>query len=511
MTGTPGNGHPEDEQPGAPLEDAFYDTAPEKDARAIEGARVILARKLRWLLPRLGILLAVLVLAFLVVAGPRPATRADSPQYVEQARANGARLGRELGAPTPGPLHAAVGTWSIRPNPPNYVRLGGYPPEVRRSTGADGDLRAWAWVLRAGSGPACAVMGADLLMVTPELADEVATEVLALADIPRERIVFTASHTHSSIGNYGRTLAEGFFVGSTIPGVHEIAWRWAPTAWNTLRSMRPAVLRAAQADAPAFIVNRLDKAGAVDATMDVVQLDIRGDEPAVMVLYGAHTTSEPRRDWMSPDYPGPMRERVSAYAGAFVSFAAGAMGSMGVTTPMAPRNPDNIGTLMATTVMSSIRPRARSEDVSAAELRLACGRAPMPLPPLRVPAGGDWALTEAASAFLLDPPAEFNVSALLAGPLLLVSFPGELSGEVSGPLRAAARHRGYSLAIASFSGEYAGYLLPAARYGKGVEALTQFAGMGAAAPAVALVEGLLAALPPGPLPEDARADRAWPP
>ena len=54
---------------------------------------------------------------------------------------------------------------------------------------------------------------------------------------------------------------------------------------------------------------------------------------------------------------------------------------------------------------------------------------------------------------------------MLAGPLLLVSLPGELSGEVTLPLRERARQKGYALVVASFSGEYAGYLLPPERYG----------------------------------------------
>lgn len=490
------------------LEDAFYDTAPEKDARAVEGALGGLWRRTRVAAPYVGGVAGVLAVVVFAVAGPLPPSHADTPDLLAAARTQGAALARELGGAAPGPLRASLGTQSITPNPPNHHRLGGYTG-VRKSVGLDNTLRAFAWVMQAGSGPKCAVTGADLLMVTPELALQTATEVAALAPIPRDRIVFTASHSHSSVGNYGTTLAESLAVGATETGVMFLSMRWAPTIWGAAHDPRPAVMRVAQPKAPLLLRNRLSDRGEVDPTVDVLQLDVDGDEPAVLVLFGAHPTSEARRDWMSPDYPGFMRDEVSSHVGAFVNFAGGALGSMGVESPTGERTPKVIGRLLATPVMNAVRPRPKTEDVFSAEQRLSCGRAPLPLPGLRVPVGG-WALTERASAAVLDSPAQVHVSALLAGPAVMLSFPGELSGEVTLPLRQRARARGYALSIASFSGEYAGYFLPADRWGTGVEGPLQLAGVGAAAVAVAFAEAFLEALPQGPLPVDAQADRVWP-
>ena len=497
-------------KPGAPLEEAFFDTSPEADTKAVRGSLWTLWQHLRVAVPialAAGSLFAAIVWVW---AGPRSASRADAPALVAAARKQGAALGRELGAAAPGPLRAAVGHHSITPDPPNHVRLGGYGG-VRKSVGLDGDLRAFSFLVQAGVGPPCAVLGADILMVTPELAAEVSAEVLALASIPRDRMIFTASHTHSSVGNYGRTMAETLTLGASEPGVYFLSWRWAPAVWGAAEWMRPATLRVAQPVAPLLIRNRADPSGTVDPVVDVLQLDVDGLEPAVLVLFGAHPTSETRRDWMSADYPGFMRQEVSSHVGAYVAFAGGALGSMSVQSPTGQRTPSAIGKMLATPVMAAVRPRPRSQDVPSAQARVACGRAPLPLPQLRVPVHGNLALTPAASNRLLDGPPVFHVSALLAGPLVLLSFPGELSGEVTPALRARARARGYDLAVASFSGEYAGYLLPAERYGRGPEAHLQFAGVGAAAPAVAFAEGLLDALPRGPLPPDARTDRVWPP
>ncbi len=508
MTKPRPNGTPR--PPDAPLETAFFDTAPDADAHAVEKAWQTVLRALRrvWRLVAYALLAALV--ALWVVAGPRPATHADTPELVAAARAQGRLLAQELATPAPGPLRGAVGTFSITPVPPNHVRLAGYPQSIRKSVGIDGDLMGFAWVVRAGNGPACAVMGADLLMVTPALADTVATEVLALADIPRERVVFTASHTHSAVGSYGQTLAESLILGASETGLNTLAWKWAPTAWGVARDTRSAALHVSQQHQPLLITNRLVPNGPVDDTVDVIQLDVQAEEPAVMVFFGAHPTSEARRDWMSADYPGPMRDEVRSHVGAFVSFAAGATGSMGVRSPLGERTPLNVGRVLATTVMRGVEPRNRTQDVIQHEARVACGRAALPLPPLRVGTGGGWALTTLVSELILDSPGPFHISALLVGQWLLVSMPGELSGEVTPALRAAARARGYALTIASFSGEYAGYLLPAERFGLGVETVTQFAGIGAAAPAVAFVEGLLEALPQGPLPADVTLESAWP-
>jgi hypothetical protein len=496
--------------PETPLESAFFDTAPESDQAAVLRTPQLIRLGLRRGLPVALASVAAVLLAFMAWAGPWPASRADTPARVEAARHAGMLLGQDLGQPPPGPLRAAVGVHPVSPNPPNYVRLAGYTT-MRRSLGVDGELLGYAVVLAAGVGPSCAIMGADLLVVTPDLAGQVATEVNAVAGIPEERILFTATHTHSAVGGYGRTLAEGYVLGAHEYAVESLGMRWSPAAWGVARDLRPATVRVAQARAPSLIFNRLDPQGVADSTVDVIQVDVEAEEPALLVLFGAHPTSEPRMDWMSPDYPGVMRTTVSEHVGAFVMFAAGAMGSMGVRNPMGPRNPLSIGRLLASPVMGSFRPRPRAQKVRAPVARVSCARQPLPLPPLRIPLAGSWALTERASRVLLGDPVPPYVSGLVAGPALVLSMPGELSGEVTLPLRERARHKGYSLAIASFSGPYAGYLLPARRFGQGVEGPLQLAGVGAADPAVAFIEGVLDALPQGPLPPAAPADRVWPP
>jgi hypothetical protein len=462
-------------------------------------------RKVPWLA---GAALCLMTAATLY-AGPWPASHADTSAFIDAARSQGTSLGRELGGAAPGPLSASVGTYDVTPEPPNYVRLAGYSG-MRRSTGADGRLQAFAWLVRSGSGPPCAILGADLFMVTPALAHAVATEIDALAHIPRDRLLFTASHTHSSFGGWGSTFAEGQLMGSSEDVLPKLAMRWAPTVWGAVSYMRPATLRLAQRTAPLLVYNRNHPSAEVDPTVDVLQLDVDTEEPALLVLFGAHPTSESRHDWLSADYPGPMRTLTSEHVGAFVSFAAGALGSAGVRTPLGQRNPQNVGRMLATEVMDAVRPRHRMQTVVPMNTRVACGRAPLPLPPPRLPVLGPLALSEHATQRLLDPPASFHVSTLVVGPLLFVSFPGELSGEVTPALRALARRHGYALVVASFSGEYAGYLMPAERYGQGVEAPLQLAGIGASAPAVAFVEGLLSALPPGPLPAEADVERVWP-
>jgi len=492
------------------LEQAFFDTAPEQDQRAVVGRTLALKRLFRRMAPIMGLGGAGVLLVVFAYAGPWPATRADVPAFVDAARASGAALGRELGGAAPGPLRGSAGVFDMTPNPPYFIRLAGYPSQLRRSNVSEGKLLAWSWVVQAGSGPACAVMGADILMLTPALAHAVATEVDAMAHIPRDRVLFTASHTHSSVGGYGRTLAESYVLGANEESIDQISMRWAPTAWSAAENVRPAVIRAGQAHAAQLIHNRTEPGAPADPTVDVLQLDVDGEEPALLVLFGAHPTSQSHMETMSPDYPGPMRRIVSEHVGAFVSFAAGAVGSMGVKTVIGERTPETVGALLATPVMNAMRPRSRREEVKSMDARVACGRAHLPLPVPRVPVVGTLALTERASARLLEPPHAMTVSALVAGPVLLVSLPGELSGELSGALRTLARGKGYALALASFSGEYAGYLLPAERFGKGPERSTQLSGIGAGAPAVAFIEGLIGSLPQGPLPPETELEHVWP-
>lgn len=494
---------------GAPVEQAFFETAPHTDDAAVQGRMGQVAHAFRKLLPWALRFLGALLLVFFVYAGPWPLTQADTPEFVEEARRQGAALGKELGGAAPGPLHAAVGAYNITPNPPFFVRLAGYSG-IRKSTGLEGSLQAFAWALKAGGGPACVVMGADILINTPELTTTVATEIDALGHVPRDRILFTASHTHSSLGGFGRTMAESMVLGASEDGLDTLALRWSPVAWSVLEDMQPARLHAGQPTAAQLVENRTVAGGVADTTVDVIQLDVDKEDTALLVLFGAHPTTESRLTMMTPDYPGPMRRVVGEHVGAFVSFAAGAVGSMGARVPYGPRTPEQMGALLATPVMDAMLPRRRGERVEPETMRVSCGRARLPLPPPRVPVGLRLALTERASTVIMDPPAEYGVSVLLAGPMLLVSMPGELSGELTPALRERAKAHGYALSVASFSGEYAGYLLPADRDGLGPERHAQFSGSGAAAPAVAFVEALVDALPQGPIPVGTSLARVWP-
>ena len=100
-----------------------------------------------------------------------------------------------------------------------------------------------------------------------------------------------------------------------------------------------------------------------------------------------------------------------------------------------------------------------------------------------------WALRPWLSRALV--PSRLPVDLLRIGPAVVAVLPGELSGEVTLQLRRRFRDAGLQLIIASHNGVYAGYFMPATRYGQpGPERALEFYGPDAAAILVAFLDGV---------------------
>jgi hypothetical protein len=120
---------------------------------------------------------------------------------------------------------------------------------------------------------------------------------------------------------------------------------------------------------------------------------------------------------------------------------------------------------------------------------MAHARREVNMPAPRVPVAGGWALRPWLSRGLV--PERLPVELLRVGPVLIAVLPGELSAETTAPLRRRFLDAGQRLIIASHNGVYAGYFMPAARYGQaGPERALELYGPGAAAVLIAFLDGV---------------------
>lgn len=230
-----------------------------------------------------------------------------------------------------------AGTAQVIITPPVGVELSGYA--FGPSVGVLDDLEAQTVVLENGA-DSVALVTADLIGFGPELVDGVRTRVEAELGIPADRVLMSASHTHSGpatafLRHWGTSYAAYIrSLESQIVGLVAMAQR----------DVQEARVGVGLGDVDNIGENRRAGKTVIDPAVPVLRFDnADGQTMAVLCNYACHPVSlHSYKNLISPDYPGYMREVVRGVLGdeVTVMFTLGAAGDInpsgyvaGGTTP----------------------------------------------------------------------------------------------------------------------------------------------------------------------------------
>jgi hypothetical protein len=218
--------------------------------------------------------------------------------------------------PAPPGWKAGVAVQKITPDAPMW--LAGYASRNKPAEGTLTELYVKALALQDPDGGRLVLLTSDLVGLPRDLTDAVAAAVRKKTDLPRERLMFTCSHTHT-----------GPVVGGSLADMYDMpeeeAKKIAPyteklRGWMTdvilraLDDLKPAKLAHGQGSA-GFAVNRrkpTDKGiindanpdGPVDHDVPVLRVTTPdGDLRAVVFGYACHNTTLQFFQW-SGDYAG---------------------------------------------------------------------------------------------------------------------------------------------------------------------------------------------------------------
>lgn len=408
------------------------------------------------------ILLLVLAGAFIVVVGPWPTYDAgayiDAPYYTEAVAAIDAAAAGETLTESPGPLQA--GWADVTLTPAIGLPLGGYG--ARRgaaSTGVHDDLRAKAVALSDGV-DTVVLVSADLVIVSPNLAELVRAQVAEQTPLTPNDLVFNATHTHSGPAGFVPGFAATLFGGAYVDGTPEfLADRITDAIVQAYGDLAPARVAHGAAKAPDFIRNRTRDAD-VDAFADVLAVKKADDSRTLYcVRYSAHSTVIGADSLeFSRDYPGYVEDALAAQTGADAYFFGGAVGSMGAR---APEGPDAFARAeaMGAGIAEQVLPVLDDLDYKSA-VDIASIGVPVTAPPFQFRLfSPDWRLSPIIVGQLgLSRDAWLHTVRI--GDLMIAATPCDFSGELSLDLRAWADNHGYALWATSFNGAYVGYISP---------------------------------------------------
>ncbi len=306
-----------------------------------------------------------------------------------------------------------------------------------------------------------AIVSADLLIIPPEVTQLVKAQVAA-AGLPWNNVYIGATHTHNSLGGWGKRYIGELFAGAYSQElVNNLAAQIIQSIALAGRHAMGASLQYEERRVPQLVRNRVlgDAAPEYDVLHSLHALLHNGEKVSLHSFAAHATTLSDTVLQLSADYPGALLARLEQQQ-PFAMYMAGAVGSMG---PVEPAGSDwQQLSFMANGLADSLQ-----QGAVAASVALDDQLWPVTLPlSLREPQwrfAGNWCFRHWLWSCLYgDYPAE--IKALKIGQLLLVGLPCDFGGELMAPLQAYARQKGKYLMVTSFNGGYCGYITPDNRY-----------------------------------------------
>ncbi len=416
-----------------------------------------------------GVLVLVLALAVLALK------KVDYQPYYETEyyTSTRARLDSVLAGtrPVEGPLLAGFGRVSLTPDTSRAgfgksLPLAGYGKRRgKAATGVHDSLFIKAIALRVQEQTAV-LLSQDALIMHSAVTERV-NRLLKERGVPvaPQQVLYSATHSHSSIGGWGDGVIYELFAGPYDARV--VQW-WAEQVVaaieRALADMTPARYALASFPASAFVRNRLvGSRGRIDSTFSLLAVRQQDGDLALAGAYAAHATVLPPSNiQFSGDYPGYWQRRLENELGegTHAVFFAGAVGSHSpyVQGGQPFDQAEALGTALADSVLRYLPKLAWKQQAVLASLFL-----PIDLPELHARLTTNWRFRPALARRFL-PITGTELRALRLGELLWVGTPCDFSGELAIDLRNHAAVQGFQAVISSFNGSYIGYVIPGHYY-----------------------------------------------
>ena len=253
----------------------------------------------------------------------------------------------------------------VTPDP--LLPVSGGVGEPNPTTKTLGDLFARVMVLEKGD-TRVGIVGLDFLGWPKVLGDRIRALV---PDIPPENILIGSTHSHSAPDTYG-FIGLGGKSGADLEYLDWVCKQAAEALNEAIDGLKPAVLKTAVGEAKGKIAYNYYAPQLYDPRCSVLQAIAKdGGKPIVtMVNYASHPeVIGAGQGVLSPDFCGPLYERIEAETGGVALFMNGAQGGM-VTADC--RGPEGdvqtwdecirIGTLLANESLRIIDAAKAQED-----------------------------------------------------------------------------------------------------------------------------------------------------
>ncbi|MBI1320591.1 MAG: hypothetical protein GC168_16835 [Candidatus Hydrogenedens sp.] len=432
------------------------------------------SRLLKWVVAPVALLGLALGGFVVLFVGPWPSYR--EPAYDNTATL--ARIGAaaaENKGDAPQRLQAG---WAERDiTPPIGTPLGGYSdrPNEKRCIGIHDPVYVRAIVLSDGANTV-ALIGADLLMTTLNIARIVWERVGEKTGLGPNDILFTTTHTHCAPGGFAPGLLADYSLGTYDPAIEElIANALSEAIIEAHANLEPAGIAHGEVDAGEWIYNRTNVEGK-DPSLKYAVLKQDDGDTCYAVRYSAHPNTLPEEFLeVSAEYPGVLCDAIKAKTGGMAVLIGGAYGAMGPVTPK-----EGTPVERMTAMGQGLAERFLTVDFDALEfdttarvrsLGVTVDMAPMQGRPWEE--APDWRFSP-LFAHVVGLPPEGWIQGVRVGDIVWLGLPYDSGGAIAPEWASAAAAQGTDLWISSHCIAYCGYLSPDEYYWQDTHGYDQY-------------------------------------
>lgn len=420
----------------------------------------------------LGCLAGLALISVLCVDGVDYRSYLRAPYFAEanaklQAESSGRTLAR-------GPLSAGFGRALLSPHlndaQPDAqkgqfasIPLAGYGDRHGKpAQGTHDDVYVKAVALRVGDRLGV-MIGVDALIIPAEVTDLLMPQLEAQFKLSREQVYLSATHTHSSLGGWGKGMVEEAFAGGFRPGVRVwFAQQIVSAVRDALADLKPASLGQGRFPAPEFIRNRLiGRLGRVDPEFSYAVVKQTNGKLAVLGSYSAHATVlSGNQMQFSADYPGAWQRDVEHATGGLAVFLAGGVGSHSPVPPATGfAGVERMGEALAEKLLTQLPQVRLTNEVTFGMMGLEFS-----LPPTNVRLTDGLRLRPWLARRLVPVRPTTFLQAFRLQDQVWLSTPCDFSGEMALGIKEDLSHRGLHAVVTSFNGDYIGYVIPLKYY-----------------------------------------------
>ena len=301
-------------------------------------------------------------------------------------------------------------------------------------------------------------VGADLLIMPPNIID-IVTEQLAAKGISRDQLLFSATHSHSSIGAWGPGFVGEQFAG--VPNMEIQKWMVGcivKSVVTAVADLSKSEIGYGSFDAASLTRNRfIGELGTKNNDFTYLLVNQKGKRKAVIGTFSAHATTQGAGNMeFSGDYPGYWERKMEANTYDVAVFFAGSIGSQSPTGKgKGFESARYIGESLADSLIKKLPATAYQETsgISDATLRVT-------LPEYHLRLTPKINLSTWLSRILMPEPQNVFFQAIRIGKLIWISAPSDFSGEYALQIKNSLTVKGYDAVISSFNGSYVGYIVP---------------------------------------------------